>query len=168
MTEPVWLTAARAKLGTREITGSKHSATIMAWIKNLGPKVLGITVKDDETPWCGTFVAQCMDEVRLTPPPIAVRASSWGTWGRRLLGPRMGCILVFTRQGGGHVGFYVGETKTHYAVLGGNQGNAVTVTMIAKDRLSPGGMRWPYGPTLPPAKPVFVDAKGVPVSVNEA
>lgn len=167
MAEPHWLTNARAHIGVREIVGAKHSPTIMGWIKGLGSKVLGINVTDDETPWCGTFMAQVMKESAIASPPIAVRASSWGSWGRQLNGPRLGCILVFTRSGGGHVGLYIGEDKTHYHVLGGNQGNAVSITRIAKDRLAPGGMRWPNGQALPEAKPIRLSAAGIPVTVNE-
>jgi uncharacterized protein (TIGR02594 family) len=156
---------ARSLIGIREIPGSKHSATIMGWIKKLGPRILGITVKDDETPWCGTFCAHVMQHVGIESPPIAVRASSWGKWGRKLVAPRPGCILVFTRQGGGHVGFYEGEDDTHFHVLGGNQGNAVSVTRIARSRLSE--MRWPNEIPLPTAKVVRLKPNGAPITVNE-
>jgi uncharacterized protein (TIGR02594 family) len=166
MCEPDWMIYARTLIGVREIPGSKHSPTIMGWIKKLGAKRLGITVKNDETPWCGTFCAHVMQHVGIEPPPIAVRASEWGKWGRLLLAPRPGCILVFTRTGGGHVGFYVGQDATHYHVLGGNQGNAVSIARIAKSRLS--SMRWPYGPPLPPANVVRLSPNGAPVTTNEA
>ena len=165
MDEPNWLAYARTLVGVREIPGAKHSATIMGWIKSLGAKRLGISVTNDETPWCGTFCAHVMDHVGIAPPPIAVRASAWSAWGRGLLNPRPGCILTFTRQGGGHVGLYVGEDDTHLHVLGGNQGNAVSVTRIAKDRLS--AMRWPDGVFLPSPKIVRLRPDGAPVTVNE-
>lgn len=170
MVEPAWLKLARAQIGTREIVGAKHSPKIMGWIQEVGAKVLGIRVNDDETPWCGTFMAWLMHRCGLSSPAIAVRAASWGRaggWGRELLGPRLGCILVFTRQGGGHVGLYVGEDATHFHVLGGNQSNSVSITRIAKNRLADGGMRWPKGPTLPPVQVVRLKASGVPVTVNE-
>lgn len=160
-----WMAYARSQIGVREIPGAKHSPTIMGWIKSLGPKKLGINVTDDETAWCGTFAAQVMDKAGLPTPPIAVRASAWGSYGRKLLGPRYGCILVFTRSGGGHVGFYVGEDRDCYHVLGGNQGNAVSIARIIKGRLTE--MRWPPGPPLPPAKPIYLTPNGRP-SENEA
>ena len=164
MAEPSWLQYARQLIGVREVPGPRHSPTIMKWIAGLGSK-LGITVRDDETPWCGTFCAHVMDRVGIEPPAIAVRASAWGTWGRKLLAPRPGCIMVFTRAGGGHVGFYVGEDATHFHILGGNQGNAVSIARIAKDRLT--AMRWPNGVDLPPAKVVPLTPGGAPVTVNE-
>lgn len=160
-----WMAYARSQIGVREIVGPKHSPTIMGWIKSLGAKKLGITVKDDETAWCGTFAAQVMDSAGLPTPPIAVRASAWGAYGRKLVAPRYGCILVFTRSGGGHVGFYVGEDRDCYHVLGGNQGNAVSITRIDKGRLTE--MRWPHGPMLPPPKPIHLTPSGKP-SENEA
>ena len=168
MREPVWMIEARRHVGLKEIPGPRHNQTIMGWIKRLGPRVLGIVVKDDETAWCGTFMAHVMSVAGIKAPPIAVRASAWGTWGRQLVAPRIGCVLVFTRKGGGHVGLYAGETDTHYAVLGGNQGNAVNIMMLAKSRLSPGGMRWPEGVPLPLAQIVRVSGSGIPLSENEA
>lgn len=173
MSEPHWLAYARTLIGVREIPGPKHSPTIMGWIKKLGAKSLGINVTNDETAWCGTFVAHVMTHCgyaltsRLNSRNIiAVRAMAWLDWGRILSGPRPGCILVFERKGGGHVGFYVGEDSTSYHVLGGNQGNAVSIMRLAKGRCV--GMRWPYGPELPPVKKVFLSANGSPQSENEA
>lgn len=161
---PAWMTYARSQIGVREIPGPQHSARIMGWIARLGRK-LGVAVRDDETPWCGTFVAEVMDRVGLSLPPIPVRASSWASYGRKLLAPRYGCILVFSRTGGGHVGFYVGEDATHLHVLGGNQGNAVSITRIARNRLT--AMRWPHGPALPPPQIIRLQPNGRP-SENEA
>lgn len=161
-----WMTYARSLIGVREIVGPQHNPSIMGWIKALGSKVLGIDVKDDETAWCGTYVAHVMQTHGLDLPKIAVRASSWGSYGRQLNGPRYGCILVFTRSGGGHVGFYVGEDRTHYHVLGGNQSNSVNIMRLDKSRLT--SMRWPHGPALPPQKTIHLAPSGAPVSGNEA
>lgn len=161
-----WFQIATSLIGTREITGRKHNPTIIAWARKLGAKVLGIAVTDDETPWCSTFVAHCISEAGLTPPPIAVRASSWAEWGANLRADRLapGAILVFQRPGGGHVGFYVGEDATTYHVLGGNQSNAVTITRIAKERCV--ARRWPRGePVL--GGPVWASLTGT-ISKDEA
>lgn len=165
MVEADWMTYARTLIGVREIPGSKHSATILGWAKTLGAKVLGINVTDDETPWCGLYVAHVMAKAGIKAPPVAVRASAWSDWGRGLMNPRPGCVLTFKREGGGHVGFYVGQDDTHFHVLGGNQGNAVSVTRISKNRLS--AMRWPEGIFLPSPKIVRMKADGAPVTDNE-
>jgi cell wall-associated NlpC family hydrolase len=46
----------------------------------------------------------------------------------------LGDVLVFTRKGGGHVGIYVGQDKSCYHVLGGNQGDRVSIVRIEKTR----------------------------------
>ncbi len=162
-TEPLWLEYARSQIGVAEIPGPKNSPTIMGWIKKLGAKVLGIQVNDELTPWCGTFAAQCVSAVGLKPPAIAVRASSWDGFGKACA-PTVGCVLRFERPGGGHVGFYVGEDKTTYHVLGGNQGNCVSIIRIEKSRLV--SSRWPINEPIT-TKPKIVLANGA-VSSNEA
>lgn len=166
-----WIAWALTQVGVREIVGPKHSAVIMGWVRELGAKALGMQVNDDETPWCGTFAGMVMKKAGLSMPAILVRASQWGragNWGRELLAPRPGCIMVFTRNGGGHVGFYMGETATHFRILGGNQSNSVNLTWIAKDRLAEGGMRWPKGVPLPAAYRIHLKPNGEKASTNEA
>lgn len=164
--EPRWLKTARARLGTREAAGSANSTTILGWAKRLGTKVLGMIYNADSVPWCGVFVAICLEDDGIAPAGIAVRATSWSTWGQALRPERLapGAILVFERPGGGHVGFYVGEDAQAYHVLGGNQGDAVTIARVAKDRCI--ARRWP--PDRPViGKPVRM-AASKPISTDEA
>lgn len=165
-----WMDIARANLGVAEIVGPKHSPIIMGWIQELGAKVLGIDVKDDETPWCGTFAAMCIS--RSLPnealPAIVVRASSWSKFGVPLVKPSPGAVMVYTRDGGGHVGFYVGEDATHDHIIGGNQSNKVSQMRIAKSRRAPvDAIRWPKTVPLPTVGPVILTASGA-ISRNEA
>jgi hypothetical protein len=64
-----------------------------------------------------------------------------------------------------HVGFYWGKDAHAYHVLGCNQSDAVTVTRISKHRLL--DARWPlnYAHKI---RPILLDAKGQPLSLNEA
>ena len=165
--EPAWLRHARSLLGTREAPGAANSPTIMGWAKKLGTKVLGILYNADSVPWCGIFVAICLTEDGITAPPLAVRATSWASWGQSIRPERLapGAILVFSRRGGGHVGFYVGEDAVAYHILGGNQNDAVTITRIVKSRCI--ARRWPPGrPVI--GKPVLLAADARPLSRNEA
>ena len=169
MTEPPWMVRARSLLGTREIVGPKHSPIIMGWIRKLGAKALGINVTSDETAWCGTFAGIVVKESLPGEPlpPILVRASAWATFGRELAKPALGAVLVFVRPGGGHVGFYAGESPDgrDYVVLGGNQGNAVSLMRLAKRRCT--AIRWPTTAPLPAVtKPVIL--AGAARSENEA
>jgi uncharacterized protein (TIGR02594 family) len=165
--EPAWLAAARAKLGTREAPGGLNNPTILGWAKRLGVKAVGILYNADSTPWCGLFVATCIAEVGLPTAPIAVRASAWATWGLPVKFDQLapGTVLVFQRPGGGHVAFYVGEDLTHFHVLGGNQGDKVSIMRIEKARCV--AARWPAGaPVL--GHPVLLASSGAPVSKSEA
>lgn len=173
--DPAWLAVARSLLGTREAAGSANNPTIIAWGKRLGVKVLGMVYNADSTPWCGLFVAQCLAAGGIDLASdgfnrmrVAVRAKAWADWGSRLRTDRLapGAILVFDRQGGGHVGFDVGEDATAYHVLGGNQSDNVTVTRIAKDRLV--ASRWPKGVPVVGGPVRMTNVAGMPLSRTEA
>jgi uncharacterized protein (TIGR02594 family) len=166
-TEPAWLLAARAKLGTREAPGTANNPTIMGWAKRLGTKVLGIAYNADSVPWCGVFVATCLAEDGLPAAPIAVRAKAWATWGQNIRPERIapGAVLVFERPGGGHVGFYVGEDQAAYHVLGGNQGDRVSIMRIEKGRCI--ARRWPTGRPVHGGPKAMTATAGIPLSRNE-
>jgi uncharacterized protein (TIGR02594 family) len=166
--EPAWVTAGRKKLGTREAPGQANNPTILGWARRLGTKVLGVIYNADDVPWCGVLVAQCLEEADVTPATFAVRAKSWATWGVNLRPERLaaGAVLVFERPGGGHVGFYVGEDQASYHVLGGNQGDAVSIARIAKERLI--ASRWPTGVPVIGGPVRLSQRAGVPLSRNEA
>lgn len=162
MADQPWLAVARALIGTRETPGPANNPKIMAWVPKLRA-FLGIAFSGDSVPWCGLFVAHCVNAVGIAPVAIAVRASAWSAWGVRVT-PCVGAVLVFERTGGGHVGFYVAEDAKAFHVLGGNQGDAVNITRIAKDRMV--ACRWPPGWPIN-SKPNVVAASGV-LSQNEA
>lgn len=156
-----WLDIAKSHMGLREIPGPKHSPIILRWLRDLKA-----WWSEDETPWCGTFVAHCMKEVGLPIPKLWMRAKEWASYGTALGPDRLapGAILVFNREGGGHVGFYVGEDRAYYHVLGGNQSNGVNVMKLTKSRCV--ATRWPKDiPVV--GGPVWLNANGTPVSRNE-
>jgi uncharacterized protein (TIGR02594 family) len=119
-------------IGTKEIVGKEHNPTIMFWAKELK---LSSVYNADEIPWCGLFIAYCCKMAGLDVIDKPLWALSWSNWGSPVTEPMLGDVLTFKRDGGGHVGIYVGEDVTHYHVLGGNQGNAVSVSRIVKSRL---------------------------------
>lgn len=159
--DPRWLIEAKSLFGTKEIPGPSHNSKIRGWLAKLGA-----WWSDDETPWCGVFVAHCMQASKLPFPKAFYRAMAWSEWGSLLRRDRLapGAVLVFERKGGGHVGFYIGEDRNYYYVLGGNQANAVNVVKIARTRLLVA--RWPKGePVI--GKPNLIDLKVVETT-NEA
>jgi uncharacterized protein (TIGR02594 family) len=160
MTNPKWLDVAIEHRGLKEIPGPKHNSKIISWLRDLKA-----WWSDDETAWCGTFVAHCMQAARQPIPLHWYRAKGWAEYGSLLRPERLapGAILVFDRSGGGHVAFYVGEDSRYYYVLGGNQANGVNVMKIARNRLI--ASRWPKGV---PVVGKRVSMSGGTVSTNEA
>ncbi|OAM28140.1 TIGR02594 family protein [Eikenella sp. NML03-A-027] len=126
-----WIDEARKHLGLAEIPGKQHNKIIINWLI-----ALGAWWRDDETPWCSTFVAHCCRTAGRDLPKHWYRAKGWLETGTRLSKPAYGCIVVFERQGGGHVGFVIGITKDGcLIVIGGNQGNRVSIAKFSRDRV---------------------------------
>jgi len=119
--------------GTKEVVGSRHNPVIIGWAKEVN---LGNIYKSDEIPWCGLFMAVVIKRADRQPVTDPLGALNWNRFGAPVEKPMLGDILTFTRKGGGHVGIYVGEDTSAYHVLGGNQGNQVSIVRIAKSRLS--------------------------------
>ncbi|MDK4611284.1 TIGR02594 family protein [Kingella kingae] len=101
-TELPWLAEARQHIGLTEIAGKQHNSIIGNWLISLKA-----WWTDDETPWCGTFVAHCARTAGRDLPQHWYRALDWQNTGTRLNAPAYGCVVVFSRAGGGHVGFCV-------------------------------------------------------------
>ena len=77
-----------------------------------------------------------------------MRAKDWLNWGQKIIQPCVGCIVVFERDGGGHVGFVVGQdANNNLMVLGGNQGDAVKVSPFNLTRVI--DYRWPIEYPIP-------------------
>ena len=161
MSEPRWVTEGKRYIGTREIPGVQHEPRILLWWKAI--KRGGI--KTDEVPWCAAFVGAMLESVGVTSSRFE-SAKSYLQWGVRLAAPTLGCIVVFDRAGGGHVGFVVGkDDRGRLMVLGGNQGNAVTIAPFDMSRVA--GYRWP-APGPAQITPLPVIACAAASSRNEA
>lgn len=131
-----WIAEGRKFIGLSEIKGPKHAPEILQMWKDI--KRGGI--KDDETPWCAAFVGSMLERVGIKSSRFE-SAKSYLEWGVGLDVPVYGCIAVFTRDGGGHVGFVVGtDSNNNLLILGGNQSDAVNIKAFKRDRVS--GYRW--------------------------
>lgn len=137
MNEPTWLVEAKKYIGEKEYPGMPSNP----WIVSLWKKIKRSGIKDDSTPWCAAFVGGCLEAVGVVSSRYE-SAKSYLAWGVPLSKPTLGCVVVFERQGGGHVGFVVGEDpKGRLMVLGGNQGNVVSIAPFDRSRVA--GYRWP-------------------------
>lgn len=142
-TEPRWVTLARADKGIREVPGVANNPILVKRFASI-TKIIGWLFNADSIPWCGAIMAWWMNQCGIKPPVGPARALAWATWGVPLPKPILGSILVYSREGGGHVTMYVGESATHYFGLGGNQGDAITIAPFPKSR-KPVAIRWPSG-----------------------
>lgn len=159
-----WIAAGLETLGWHE---TRDNARLRAWLKRDGA-----TLGDpDSLPWCGDWTATAKriglpDED--LPGPLGENpywARNWLHFGRRLEDPMLHCVVVFERGSGGHVGFAVGEDDQDLYVLGGNQGDGVSVTRISKARLL--GARWPKTWPHEPRPLPRMTPGSIPASVNE-
>lgn len=137
---PKWVDLAFRYRGLREIPGPSHNPTILKWLVKLKA-----WWKDDETPWCGTFVAHCLDGAGLPIPKHWYRAKEYATYGRACNKDSIpfGAICVKGRIGGGHVFFAVAASRDGQTIygLGGNQGNMVNIAAFRLTDIT--NVRWP-------------------------
>jgi uncharacterized protein (TIGR02594 family) len=164
---PLMVAEAMKFVGLKEIKGKVNNKTILGWANEIGGKVADI-YKSDEIAWCGLFIAILAFRTKRVLPKDPLWALNWNTFGNRVEkeDAMLGDVLVFVRNGGGHVGLYVGEDKTAYHVLGGNQNDEVSVTRIVKSRLY--GVRRPTYKNQPVSvKKYHLSASGK-LSNNEA
>ncbi len=123
MNKPRWILQAENHIGVKEVKGSSHNPVIVQFWKDIRRG----GIKDDETPWCAAFVGSMLERSGIQSTRFE-SAKSYLSWGEKLDRPVYGCVVVFSRDGGGHVGFVVGKDKAgNLLVLGGNQGDAVNV-----------------------------------------
>lgn len=138
MSNVPWIDIAESHIGLKEIPGDDDNPEIMQWAKELEQKYYTA----DSIPWCGLFAAHCLNEAGVNVKKIG--NFLWALNYRNLgvhCEPTFGAVMVFSRNGGGHVAFYVKEDDDYYYVLGGNQSDAVNVTRMPKGNLV--DSRWP-------------------------
>lgn len=150
-----------ALYGTKEKVGPDNNPTILSWGSEIG-----VSYGQDSIPWCGLYVAVVCERSGWKSVKNPLWARNWVNFGDPSDKPSLGDILTFTRDGGGHVGFYVAEDVDCYHVLGGNQSDAVNIVRISKSRLL--AARRPRWKIRQPdsVKPYFVSASG-DISENE-
>jgi uncharacterized protein (TIGR02594 family) len=126
-----WMAIARDEMGVAEVPGTGSNPRISEYHATThgGPET-------DSVPWCSSFVNFCITQAGLTGTQSKM-ARSWMTWGRDAGAFVPGCIVVLQRGAAprGHVGFCVEAVGGIVALLGGNQGNAVTISSFDASRV---------------------------------
>lgn len=163
---PRILVEALKTYGVQEAKGNADNPTILWWAKSIGLKN---SYKKDSIPWCGLTVAYWCAQASYpySPNGNPLWARNWLDWEKASPEPGLGDVLVFARGSSGHVGIYVGETETQFAVLGGNQGDMVNIRMKPKSALL-GARRRKWEVNQPAnVRKILLNAAGVPVSSKE-
>ncbi|KAA5822295.1 TIGR02594 family protein [Algibacter amylolyticus] len=130
------LNVAVNEVGVTEIKGMQHNKRILEYAE----QSFFSWIKDDETPWCSVFINWVAKQAGLDTSKSAA-ARSWQTVGFETQDPEPGDIVVFWRESInshlGHVGIYLGFSKdgTRIYVLGGNQGDAVSISAYPTNRV---------------------------------
>lgn len=166
--EPSWLSHARAELGVKETPGPVSTKRILEY-RAMADMHLG--GDDGQVPWCAIFVGAMLRMAAVAIVGANAMARSWLKWGVAIDAPAPGAVVVFKSASrpapAGHVGFATGRwTTTHVEILGGNQGDRVSVALFERENVL--GYRWPRGMALPTIKPVTIAAKAPTASVRDA
>lgn len=130
---PIDIAKAELALGIREFPGGADNPRIQLY---------HATTKGgaapDETAWCSSFVNYCVEQAGLIGTD-SKWAMDWQSWGIDATAkPAVGDIVVLKRlQGGkvegGHVGFFLSDSGGIISLLGGNQGNAVSISAYPRN-----------------------------------
>jgi uncharacterized protein (TIGR02594 family) len=141
--KPVWLFVAEAERGVAEQRNGDNPKIVEYHRSTL------LNAKNDETPWCSSFVNWVFMKSGLERTKSAA-ARSWLNYGVSLEKPRLGAVVVISRGNSlwqGHVGFYYGQKdKENFFMLGGNQADKVSVQIFPNAKIL--GFRWPILPEV--------------------
>lgn len=174
---PPWLEEMRRITGLKETAGSASNPLIMKGPKYIAEKFphqeqYCDLYTGDDIAWCGMCAAYCMAVANIEGPFGSTDTDRWmwaQSWGdakdwdaEEIDEPRLGCVIVMQREGGGHVCFMEQHDDGsflkdgYYRGRGGNQSDAVTVANQAKSSVI--ALMWPKAGGKPdegerPARP---------------
>mgnify|MGYP002640133589 CR=1 FL=1 len=139
------LGSATEKLGWNE---TDSTGKLTDYLQNNGQGI-----NPAETAWCAAFVNSTLNESGLNGTGL-LNARSFLDWGEDVSDPQEGDLVVLSRGDStwqGHVGFFKGyDTQGNILILGGNQGDEVSIKSYSKDRLL--GFRRANGEAVPVEK----------------
>lgn len=132
--EPKWLTLARAEIGVHEGQGAEDNPRVINFYRDAGHP----EIRHDSVAWCAAFACAMIERAGFR-SPRDLMAKSFLQWGKKLDEPEVGCVVVITRGDPksiyGHVGFVVGWTDAEIKILGGNQGDQVSIIAVSRNRV---------------------------------
>lgn len=129
-----WMEIALAERGVSEVIGDKDNSRIIEYLRVSNPEGAHDQPLHDEIYWCAAFMGWVFDKWGYHGTGTWW-ARDYMKWGKAVYTPYPGCVAVFSRGSGGHVGFYLGEGPNLISVYGGNTGNQVNQAWIERSRL---------------------------------
>ncbi|PZX43917.1 uncharacterized protein (TIGR02594 family) [Nonlabens dokdonensis] len=127
---------ATAEIGVKEKPGKGSNPQILKYAKDAGFD----NYTEDDTAWCSLFMNWVAKEASLESTD-SLLARSWLNVGNTSNDPEPGDVVVFWRNSPnswqGHVGIYMGFSidGDRVYVLGGNQGNQVSITAYSANQI---------------------------------
>jgi len=164
---PKWLVVMRAITGLTEEPGDPDNPKILAMADYIARKFPDMAdycaqYQHDETAWCGLTAAFCCAVCGIRPPfgPTdtdrflwAQSFKPWMVGGSQIIGrPVLGCFVVMTRSGGGHITLFEGWNGDYINCRGGNQSDCVCLSSYDPDTVI--AYVWPTAAGVPPEIPV--------------
>src|SRR4029077_12616674 len=169
---PDFLLTMRSISGLSEKPGAADEPKILAMadeIARISPEMESYCdqYNHDSIPWCGLTVAYTMAKANIRPPfgstdtDRFLWAKSWADDPNYqvLKTPRLGCVVVLTRSGGGHVTLYESTSGSNYMCRGGNQSDAINLAAFPKSNVV--ALVWPNDEPIP--EPIEPPADRLPV-----
>jgi uncharacterized protein (TIGR02594 family) len=161
---PKWLTVMRTITGLTETPGDADNPKIIGmaeYIAQAFPEQQSYCDQytNDSIAWCGLCAAYCMAVCGIRGPFGATDTDKWMwalSWSddpnyMELDEPKLGCVVVLEREGGGHVTLYESTSGSNYMCRGGNQSDAVNLAPQAISNVV--GLYWPVSEPVPVPPP---------------
>lgn len=144
--KPKWFEIAENEVGTKEVKGGENPR-ILAYHASTTLKA-----REDEIPWCSSFVNWCITQAGLKGTNSAA-AISWLNYGVSTE-PKEGAITIIRQKkkgpdqatgssSGNHVGFLVKTEGIRIYLLGGNQSDQVKISGFNLASYEVLSYRWP-------------------------
>jgi uncharacterized protein (TIGR02594 family) len=120
--------------GLKEVSGPQVNTHIIEFFKEIGFD----WVNSDETAWCSASLNYFCKKLGYERSG-KLDARSWLKVGTEVKTPSIGNVVVFWRNKPdsweGHVALYINEDKDNIFVLGGNQGDSISIAPYQKNRV---------------------------------
>lgn len=161
---PDWLDEMRRITGVTETPGEADNPKIIAMARYIGRKFPDMksycdVYQHDSTAWCGLAAGYCVSSCDIR-PPFGETDTDKFLWAQSfasdpgyvvLASPRLGSIVVLTREGGGHVTFYERTEGSNFICRGGNQSDAINEKPFPQSDVI--ALVWPKDAPMPPPEP---------------